>query len=163
MMLMPGCRWTRHVDGAAGRRRACRTTPPFVVSSTLSSTVGHLLEPDRRALAIGDDDGLELRRVVQLAARLEVERLVRPEQLARRQVDVPVLQRLIDFVDADLLRVELLGIHLHAHGVPLRALHLHLRHAVDHRDARREDRSRRSRRAPTSTGVLDVRLSGMMS
>ena len=67
---------------------------------------------------------------------------MRSEQLARRQVDVPVLQRLIDLVDADLLRPQLVGIHLHAHRVLLRAVHLHLRHAADHRDARREDRLR---------------------
>ena len=65
---------------------------------------------------------------------------VRAEQLAGRQVDVPVLQRLVDFVDADLLRVQLVGIDLHADRVLRRALHLHLRDAVHHRDARRDDR-----------------------
>ena len=145
------------------RPRACRTTWRCSVSSTLSIDVGDLLEADGLALAVRDDDRLELVGVVQLAARFDVERLVRAEQLAGGQVDVPVLQRLIDFVDADLLRAQPVGIHLHADGVLRLAPHLHLRHAVHHRQARRDDRSPRSRRGPTaarcSTSSASCRMS----
>ena len=51
------------------------------------------------------------------------------------QVDVPVLQRGLDFVDADLVGGQQMRVHLHVHGVFLRAQHLHLRDAADHRDA----------------------------
>jgi hypothetical protein len=99
---------------------------------------GDLLETHRRALAVRDDDRPERGGVHELTRRLDVEGRVRPEQLTRRQVHVPVLHRLVDFVDADLLRVELVRIELDADRVLLRALHLHLRHAADHRDPRRD-------------------------
>ena len=68
--------------------------------------------------------------VHQLAGRLDVVGGIRAEQLAGRLIDVPVRQRLVDFVDADVLGVQLLRVDLHAHRVFRRALHLDLRHAV---------------------------------
>ena len=44
---------------------------------------------------------------------------------------------LLHFVDADAAGRELVGIHLHAHGILLRAVHLHARDAADHGDALR--------------------------
>ena len=45
------------------------------------------------------------------------------------------LQRVFDFVDADLVGGQRVRIHLHMDGVLLRAQHLHLRDAGDHGDA----------------------------
>ena len=104
--------------------------------------VGDLLEADGYALAVRHDDRLELIGVVQLPAGFDVERLARTVELAGRQIHVPVLQRLIDFVDPDLLSAQLVGIHLHAHGVLRRAPHAHLRDAVHHGDARSNHRLR---------------------
>ena len=56
------------------------------------------------------------------------------------QVDVPVPERVLDFVDADLAGGERVRIHLHVHGVLLRAEHLHLRDAADLRDPLRDAR-----------------------
>ena len=44
----------------------------------------------------------------------------------------------VDLVEADLLRLQPFGIDLDADRVLGRALHVHLRDAVHHRDARRE-------------------------
>ena len=43
----------------------------------------------------------------------------------------------LHFVDADAVRRQRVGIELHAHGVFLRAEHLHARYAADHRNALR--------------------------
>ena len=102
--------------------------------------VGDLVEPDRGAVPVRDHDRLERVGVHQLSAGLDVVGRRRAEQLSGRHVDVPVLQRLVHFVEADALGVQLVRIDLHADRVLLRALHLHLRHAADHRDARRDHR-----------------------
>ena len=47
---------------------------------------------------------------------------------------------LLHFVDADAARRQLVGIHLHAHGVFLLAEDLHARNAADHGDALRQQR-----------------------
>ena len=65
-----------------------------------------LVETHRAPVPVGDDDLLELLGVVQLTLRDDVEGVLRAEQLPGRQVDVPVLQRRVNFVDADLLRLE---------------------------------------------------------
>ena len=51
---------------------------------------------------------------------------------------IPVLNRRVDFVQANALGYQLVGIQLHAHGVFLRAEDLHSRDTVDHGDALRE-------------------------
>src|ERR1043166_6758194 len=116
--------------------------------------VRDLIEAHRPSLAVRDDHRLELIGVAQLARRLYVERLMWTVQLSGRQVHVPVLQRLIDFVEPNLLRAQLVRIDLHAHGVLRLSPDLDLRDAVDHREARRdellgvfvEQRQRRGRR-----------------
>ena len=78
-------------------------------------------------------DGVE-----QLAAGLEGEGLLRTDDGAGGQVDVPVLERVFDFVDADLAGGHGVRVHLHVDGVFLRAKHLHLGDAGDHGDALRD-------------------------
>ena len=57
--------------------------------------------------------------VHQLAAGLQREGLVRPDDGAGRRVDVPVPQRALDFVDADLPRRQRVRIELGVHRVLL--------------------------------------------
>ena len=77
---------------------------------------------------------------MQRAGGLDRERLLVAFQPAGRQVRVAGLNGALHFVDADVARGERVGIHLHAHGVLLRAEDLHARHAADHRDALRQQR-----------------------
>ena len=105
-------------------------------------TLPRSCEPDRRAFAIGHDHRLVLLGVHQLAAGLQREGLVRPGDGPGRRVDVPVLERGLDFVDADLARGERVRIELRVHRVLLAAEHLHLRHAAHRRDALRDARLR---------------------
>ena len=102
--------------------------------------IGDLLETDRRTPAVGDHHRPERGGVHQLPCGLDVVGRRRAEQLPGRQVDVPVRQRLIDLVDADPFGMQLVGIELDADRVLRCALHLHLRYAVHHRDARRDQR-----------------------
>ena len=101
--------------------------------------VGDLVQPYRPAVAVRHHNLAEFVRVVQLPLREDAVGRLRSEQLARRLGHVPVLERGVDFVDADLLRFQLLGIDLNPHGVLGRSLHVDLRHAADDRDARGED------------------------
>ena len=89
-----------------------------------------LLEADRRAVAVGHDHRLVLLGVHQLAGRLQRERLVRTDDRAGRDVDVPVPERRFHLVDPDLPRRERVRIELRVHGVLLAAEHLHLRDAA---------------------------------
>ncbi len=98
------------------------------------------IQPHGRAVAIGHHHGPVLLGAEQLAAGLQREGALRSDDEPGRQVDVPVLQRGLDFVDADLARRQRVRVHLHVHGVFLRAQHLHLRHAGDHGDALRDAR-----------------------
>ena len=157
MVLLPGCRMTDRLIERCGARPSMYSHDAFLLSSTSSIDVSDLRQPQRSAVAIRHDQRAEGVGVHQLAAGLDVEGLVGAEQLPRRQIDVPVLQRLVHLVQADLLGLQLLRIDLHAHRVFLRALHLHLRHAAHHRDARRNHASRRSRRARDIGSVSDVR------
>ena len=97
-----------------------------------------LLQPDRRAVAVGDDDRPEGRGVVELPRGLHRVHAFLAVQRAGGQVDVGLRDGLLDFVDADAARGERARIDLHAHRVFLLAEHLHLRHAGDRGDALRE-------------------------
>jgi hypothetical protein len=101
--------------------------------------VGHLIELHGPAIPVRHDNLPEFVRIVQLSIRNDVVRLFRPEQLSCRLGHVPVLESGTDLVDADLLGFQFVWIHLNAHGVPGRALHVDLRDAADGRDARRQN------------------------
>ena len=62
---------------------------------------------------------------------------MRPEQRSRRDIDIPILHGLRDFVDPDPARGQLVGIYLHVNGVFLRPGHQHLRHAANGGDTLR--------------------------
>ena len=113
---------------------------PVAVEHVLDAVddVRDVAEPHRRTVSVGHDDRPERVGVHQLTGGLDRVRRVRAVQLAGRLVDVPVGDRLIDLVDPDLLRVQLFRIDLHANRVLRRALHLDLRHAAHHRNARRD-------------------------
>ena len=76
-------------------------------------------------MPIGDNDRAEGGCVHQLTGRLDVVGRV-AEELAGRQVHVPVLDRLVDFVQPDAFRLQFGRIDLDADGVLLRPLDLHL-------------------------------------
>ena len=82
-------------------------------------TYAQLVQAHRIAVAVGDDQRLVLVGGHQLAAGLQGEGALRAGDLAGGQVHVPVLQRGLDFVDADLVRRQRVRIHLHVHGVLL--------------------------------------------
>ena len=99
------------------------------------------LEADRAAVAVGDHDRAVLRRpCISWPLGLHDEIALRPVQRAGRPVDVRAGDRLRDFVDADLPRGELRRIDVDADGELLRAEHVDLRDAADHRQALRQDR-----------------------
>jgi hypothetical protein len=124
--------------------------PSVIARCTVSPVLNHdavhdvaeFRQPDRRAVAVGDDHVAVFGRVHQLSGRLERERLVRSDDGAGRRVDVPGAQRGLDLVDADLPRRERVRIELRMDGVFLAAEHLHLRDAADHRDALSDARFR---------------------
>ena len=124
--------------GSAELRRVDPRAGPVVLDAVDDRR--DLREPHGRAVPIRDDERPERRGVHELPAGLDVERRRGAEQLPRRQVHVPVLQRRIDLVDADLLRVELVRIDLHAHGVLLRRCQRDLRDPRHHRHPRRQQR-----------------------
>src|SRR5205085_6957174 len=80
-----------------------------------------LVQPDGAAIAIGDHDGTESVGVHQLAAGLDDEIAVRPEQRAGRPVRVGAGDRGRHLVDADLPRGQLRRIDIDADGELLRA------------------------------------------
>ncbi len=94
--------------------------------------VGHLVEPHRVAVAVGDDRRAVRGRAHQLAVRLDDERLVAVDR-ARRHVRVRVGDGRRDLVDADGPRRELAGIQVDADRELLRAEDVDLRDAVEHR------------------------------
>ena len=97
--------------------------------------VGHFVQPDGRAIAPGDHQRPIIRGVHELAVGLDVVGGVRSVQRADGRVDIPAVQRAVDFIQPQMLGVELVGIHLHADRVLRAAPHLHLRDARDHRQA----------------------------
>ena len=131
----------REIDGALAALAGVEPRGVEVVLDAVDDG-GDLIQPQRPAVAVGHDHPLELIGVVQLSRRLDVVGLLRAEQLARGRAHVPVLERLVDFVDADLLRQQLVGIHLNADGVFRLAPDLNLPDATHHRDARSDDRFR---------------------
>jgi hypothetical protein len=98
------------------------------------------VETHRHTLAVGDDHALELVGVHQLPGGLQRVGAVRADDVSGGNVDVPCAQRVLDFVDPDLARRELMGIELCVHRVFLRAEDLHLGHAAHLRDALRDPR-----------------------
>ncbi len=94
-----------------------------------------ILEPHRRSVLISDDQRAIRRRVGQLTLGIDGERLMRAVERAGRHIDVGVLDRRRDFVDADAARRKRLRIELNPHRVLLRSVNLHLRDAANHRDA----------------------------
>ena len=67
-------------------------------------------------------------------------RAARPVECADRADYVRVLDGRVDFIDANLPRGQGLRIELDAHGIFLRAVDLHLRDALHHRDSLGEHR-----------------------
>ena len=102
----PGCRITCEVDRASRTRLGVQPRRVLVVLDVVEHR-RDLLQTNGRAIAVRDDDRLERVGVHQLTGGLDVVGRVGAEQLSRRDVDVPVLQRLIDLVDADALRMKL--------------------------------------------------------
>jgi len=99
-----------------------------------------LVEMDRRAVAIRDDDVAELIRVLELSRRLHRQRRLRAIEHTRRHVDVLRRDRVRDVLERDVAGRELIRIELQADGVLLRAIDQHLRDAAHHRQTLRQRR-----------------------
>ena len=107
--------------------------------------VNHLAEipqSDGRAVPVRHDEGAIGGGVGELPRGLHVEGLIGAVEGSRREVHVALGDGLLDLVDADAPRGQRVGVELNAHGVLLRAEHLHLGHAVDRGDALRQQRLR---------------------
>ena len=63
-----------------------------------------VLEPHRRAAAVRDDQLAKAARVLELPGGAQRQRLLRAPERAGREVHVPLVDRVRDLVDADLLR-----------------------------------------------------------
>ncbi len=100
--------------------------------------VAEFFQADRGAVAPGDDDGAVGGGVGERAARLDSERLFIAIQAAGGQIGVTGRDGALYFVDPNAADGELVGVHLHAHGVLLHAEHLHARDAAHHGDALRQ-------------------------
>src|SRR5207244_10577589 len=74
--------------------------------------VAEIGQPNRRAVPVRDDHVPVFARVHQLTGGLQRERLVGADDAAGRRVHVPRAQRVLDFVDPDLPRGELVRIEL---------------------------------------------------
>ena len=100
-------------------------------SSTLSITLAQLFQAHRRAVAIGHDQRPVLRRrCVSWPVACSVKARCGPMIVPVGRLTFQLFSAVFDFVDADLLRGQRMRIHLHVHGVLLRAQHLHLRDAA---------------------------------
>ena len=97
------------------------------------------LEAHRRAFAVGDDDRTIRSRAGQLSRSLHGDGFIVAPQCAGGEIHVGALHRRLHFVNPNLPAGQLAGIELHAHGILLRAIHHHLGHAADHRDALRHE------------------------
>ncbi len=74
-------------------------------------------EPDRRSIAIRDDQFLVIGCFEELPAGLQRYGSLRPPEHAGRNIDVAVVERAIDFVDTDLTRSQFVRIQLDVDGI----------------------------------------------
>ncbi len=125
----PARRNTATTTVAEGTRRPRTQNRMRIRSScTLSRDRRDILQIDRRAVRLADDKLLVLRRLAQLALRLEQERPVRAVELPRAGIARAVLDRGIQIVDRQVARGHGGRIGLDAHR-GLRAVNGHLAHA----------------------------------
>src|ERR1017187_9242424 len=118
-------------DGAAGELAFVEPGGGLIVLHAVDDGA-QFVEAHGRAVAVSDDDGFVLVSGEQLPAGVEGEGALRADDGAGGEVDVPVLEGGLDFVDADLAGGQRMRVHLHVHGIFLGALHLHLGDAGDH-------------------------------
>ena len=99
---------------------------------------GHVAQPDRRPVPVGYHHGPVVPGLHQLAVDLHVVGCVRAVKRAGGDVDVPIAQGLVDFIESDAAGGQLVRIHLHPHGVLGGAIDLHLGHAFHHGNTLRQ-------------------------
>ena len=127
-----------------GKNDSARAVVPgdrFVVFDAVDD-VGKFFEPQRDAVAPLDNQrpiGCGIR---QLAGGLDRERLFSTVQTSRRKIHIALLDRALNFIDADPMRSELVGIHLDANRVFLSADTPGRAIPADRRDALGEHRLR---------------------
>ena len=81
-----------------------------------------------------------MRRVRNRAVRFDGECLLIAVEPARRQVGIAGRDSVLHFVDPNVMRRQLVRIHLHPNRVLLRSENLHARNAAHHGDALRQQR-----------------------
>jgi len=125
-VFVPGCQNDR-----------VRIVPPVRHAIVLHAVVNlaQILEADGRAVAVSNDQRTIQRGARELPIGLQSEGSLLAVERADGEIHVSAGHRCVHVVYADLPRGHGLGIELDAHGVFLRAVDLHLRHALYHRDA----------------------------
>src|SRR5450759_1478334 len=93
----------------------------FIVIDAIDD-IAEFFEADGGSVAPGDDDGAVGGGGGERAAGFDGERLLVAIQASGGQVGVAAGDGALHFVDADAAGGELVGVHLHAHGVLLRAV-----------------------------------------
>src|ERR1035438_3228877 len=97
-------------DGAAGELALVEPGGGLIVLHAVDDGA-EFVEARGRAVAVSDDDGFVLVGGEQLAAGLEGKGALRADDGAGGQVDVPVLEGGLDFVDADLAGGQRVRVH----------------------------------------------------
>ena len=113
--------------------------PPLIQNrvfslATLSIHVGHFVQMDRASVFIRDDQPGKLRRVSELAIRLNRISLGIAVKRASRQIQAAGAKGISHLFQIDLVSRQLGWIGLYADRVLLRPEYLDSRHSVDHRN-----------------------------
>ena len=116
MTLAPGWRWMLTMTAADSLAHAARR-----VFSAPSIDVGDVDEPHRRAVAVGDDHGLEFVGRLQLVVGVDGRRARRTVEAALRLIRIGVADRGAQIVEREVVRGERLRIRLDAHRRTLAA------------------------------------------
>ena len=136
-----------HLDGVGAglaedqEKLAALAVEPGAVARRLGGVddVGHVLQLDRRAVAVGDDDVAVARGMEQLVVGIDGDRLVLVLEVALGLVDRGVGQRIAHVLERDAVSGQRGRVGLRAHGEVLLAGHQHLGDAGDRRDLLRQD------------------------
>ena len=102
--------------------------------------IPHIVEADRRAVAVGDDDPAICRGVEQLVVGVEGDQLVRAYEVAFRPIDVGRRKRVAHLLEADAARGERGGVDLDPHRIWSLAEDPGLGDALHRRQLLRQDR-----------------------
>ncbi len=136
-VFVPGCRWTASMIARWSLRQEA-VLSFWTPSKTRPSSSSRTGAPSRQATTMGRNSAAR----AQLPARLHGEAFSAPQSVPVGRFTLWCADGADHLVDADAPRGQRLRVQLDAHGVLLRAVDLHLRHAADHRQALGDERLR---------------------